>query len=123
MDTQRILIDLRAERDRINQAIAALEALDSTAAPASRPMQPPQAAPRPRGGKRTMSAAARQKISEAAKRRWAKQKAQAAKPKVTAKQTAPKPTAAKRTISAAGRKRIAEAAKKMWAERKKAAKA
>ncbi len=50
---------------------------------------------------RTMSAAARKRISLAQKARWAKQK------------QAPK---AKRTMSAAGRKRIAAAARARWAK-------
>lgn len=56
-------------------------------------------------GTRTMSGAARRRISLAQKARWAKQRA--AKPK--------------RTISAAGRKRIAAAQKARWAKVKKAA--
>ena len=50
---------------------------------------------------RTMSAAARRKISLAQKARWAKAKGHAPKPK--------------RTISAAGRKRIAAAQRARWA--------
>jgi hypothetical protein len=51
---------------------------------------------------RTMSAAARRKISLAQKARWAKAKGHAPKPK--------------RTISAAGRKRIAAAQRARWAK-------
>jgi nucleoid-associated protein YgaU len=51
---------------------------------------------------RTMSSAARRKISLAQKARWAKANGQA-----------PKPT---RTISAAGKKRIAVAARARWAK-------
>ena len=51
--------------------------------------------------KRTMSAAARRKISLAQKARWAKARGQAPKPK--------------RTMSAAGRKRIAAASRARWA--------
>ena len=51
---------------------------------------------------RTMSAAARRKISLAQKVRWAKAKGHAPKPK--------------RTISAAGRKRIAAAQRARWAK-------
>ncbi len=59
---------------------------------------------------RTMSAAARRKISLAQKARWAKAKGRAPEPK--------------RTISAAGKKRIAAAARARWAKvraKKKAA--
>ena len=54
------------------------------------------------GGRGTMSAAARKKISLAQKIRWAKQKGRTAKPK--------------RTMSAAGRKRIAAAQRARWAK-------
>jgi hypothetical protein len=58
--------------------------------------------------RRTMSAAARRKISLAQKARWAKTRGRAAKPK--------------RTISAAGRKRIAAAQRARWAKLKAAKK-
>jgi len=54
------------------------------------------------GGKHTMSAAGRRKISLAQKARWAKVKGRAPKPK--------------RTISAAGRRRIAAAQRARWAK-------
>lgn len=124
MNTLNILAELRAERDRISQAISALELLDSTgstAPPRGRaPVTTAEPAPS-RGGKRTLSAAARKRISEASKRRWARQKAQAAKPQASAKQTAPKPTAPKRGMSPAARKRMSDMMKKRWAARKKAA--
>lgn len=120
MDTSKILNELRAESDRIHKAIAALEALDATAA-VIHTVNQPQATSTVGSGKRKMSAAARRKISEAAKRRWAAQKAQTAKPQTSAKQAAPKPAAPKRGMSPAGRKRISEMMKKRWAARKKAA--
>jgi len=52
-------------------------------------------------GQRTLSAAARKRISLAQKKRWAKANGQAPKPK--------------RTISAAGRRRIAAAQRARWA--------
>lgn len=122
MDTARILSELRVEMDRIQKAIDALEALDATAVK-THPVQQAQAAPKGRGGRRTMSAAARRRISEAAKRRWAQQKSGTTKPQASVKQTAPKPTATKPRITAAGRKRISEMMKKRWAVRKAAAKA
>jgi hypothetical protein len=84
MDTSKILNDLRAERDRIQRAIEALESLDSSPVqtvsrpqqrrgrkPASaQPAEKPVSVPR----KRTMSAAARRRISQAAKKRWAERK-------------------------------------------------
>ncbi len=59
MDIDRILEELKAERDRVSRAIEALGASS--------------AGPRRRGrrGKRRLSAEGRRRISEAAKRRWA----------------------------------------------------
>lgn len=116
MDTARILHELRIERDRIQKAIDALENLTSTstqavARPASK--QSPK-------GKRTMSAAARRKISESAKKRWAERKqGAAAKPRTSAKQATPKRT--KGGLTTAGRKRLSELMRKRWAERRKSA--
>jgi hypothetical protein len=86
---------LKAERARVHKEAqridAALAALGTaTTTNGTRP--------------RTMSAAARQRISIAQKARWAKQRA-------------PKP---KRTISAAGRKRIAAAQRARWAKVRRA---
>lgn len=138
MDTSKVLSELRAERDRINQAIAALEALTPTASATVQRSQSPAKARAGRkpstampasattAGRRTLSPAARRAMSRAAKKRWAAKK-NAAQPQVramqpvTAKQSGPQQAAAKRKISASERTRRAEAAKKMWAERKKAA--
>ncbi len=79
MDTRKILSDLRAERDRLNQAIAALESLDrtpgrgrraKTAAPAGK-------AAKRRRGRRHLSAATRKRMSEMMKARWAERKKKA----------------------------------------------
>ena len=78
MDIQSILADLKRERDRLNSAITALEgsgprrrgrpagsgAGSSAAAAAKRP-------------RRHMSAAARRRISEMMKQRWAERKRKA----------------------------------------------
>jgi hypothetical protein len=122
MDTKQILIGLRAELNRIEKAISALESLDGTGtlsvtSPSAQP------APAKTGGRRRMSAAGRKKIAEAQRKRWAAQK-NASQSNSGAKQAAPKQTAAKRSgakggISAAGRKRISEMMKKRWAERRK----
>ncbi len=82
MDTRRILSELRAERARIEQAIAALEALDTTTAatPARRGRRPGATAkpgPKPRGGRRNMSAEGRKRISEMMKKRWAERRKKA----------------------------------------------
>jgi hypothetical protein len=77
MDAARILTELRGERDRINQAITALEALDSTTTRvARRPGRPRKAATVPaRRRKKGMSAAGRRKLSEMMKKRWAERRA------------------------------------------------
>ena len=71
MDTRQILSDLRTERDRIDQAISALESLAGIAS------VPAKAAPSiaRHGGARTMSADARRRISIRMKERWAERKA------------------------------------------------
>jgi hypothetical protein len=74
MQTNRILAELRAERDRIDQAISALEAVNSTGR--RRGGRPPRAAAVPRRLGR-MSAAARRKMSRLLKQRWAQGKMKA----------------------------------------------
>ena len=111
MDINRILVELRAERNRIDRAISAIEAVN----PAGRRGvgRPPRTAPKPgrRGG---MSAAARRKLSRLLKQRWAAGKM---KPRAKAKPVlASKPA---RRMSAAGRKRISQAAKRRWAQWRK----
>jgi hypothetical protein len=76
MDTARILTELRSERDRIDQAIAALEALDGTVkhvAPRS-PGRPKKGTPPVSGRRKRMSVAGRKKLSEMMKKRWAERK-------------------------------------------------
>jgi hypothetical protein len=112
MDIKPILTDLKVELNRLNQAIAVLEALEGTVPVTSTPatQAPPKQA---RGGRRRMSAAGRKRISEAAKARWAARRKQVAKP-------ASKKTTGRRTVSAASRKKMAEAQRKRWAAVKKA---
>jgi hypothetical protein len=77
MDTKRILADLRAERSQIDRAIAAIEGLDTTSARTprgGRPAAVKQAAPKARRGRRRLTAAARKRLSEAMKARWADRK-------------------------------------------------
>jgi len=101
MDTNRILAELRAERDRIDQAISAIEAVNSTGR--GRVGRPPKAARVRRRGR--MSAAARRKLSRLLKQRWAQGKMRPAK--------ASKPV---RRMSRAARKRIAAAQRARWAK-------
>ena len=79
MDTSKIIANLRAELNRLEKAIAAVESLTGISAKggttfgfgANRPT---------RGGRRQMSAAGRKRISEAAKKRWAARRKAAARP-------------------------------------------
>lgn len=72
--------------------------------------------------KRVMSAAARAKISAAAKRRWAKERAGAKKGTVREAANDGLGTARKRVMSAAARAKISAAMKKRWARAKAGAK-
>ena len=70
MSLDTILAELKAERDRLNQAIAALEGV-------TRPARPNAAAAPPKRrerGRAKMSAKTRQRLSEAKKEWWAKKK-------------------------------------------------
>ena len=101
MDINRILADLRAERDHIDQAISAIEAVNSTGR--RRVGRPPRAtAIRRRRGR--MSAAGRARIAAAQRARWAKAKqSQASKPS--------------RRMSAAARRKMSRLMKQRWARR------
>jgi hypothetical protein len=68
MTFQRIVGELKAERDRLDQAIAAIESLKATNHRGGRPAGSLSA---PKRRRRGMSAAGRKRISEAAKKRWA----------------------------------------------------
>lgn len=108
VDIGKVVAELKLERSRIEQAISALEGLVSPTA--TRRGRPPKAAstaarPRPR-----MSAAARKRISEAMKQRWAKWKGK----------SAPKKTKARPAMSAAARKKLSALMKARWAAKKKA---
>jgi hypothetical protein len=86
MDIRRMLADLESERQRIEKAIAALQSLEETAAAGvatgrrgRRPGRPAQTAT-PKAGRRRrrhMSPAARKRISEMMKQRWAERKRKA----------------------------------------------
>ena len=68
MNIQQIVAELKAERDRLDKAIAAVNGI-STQPRRGRPPKAVQTA-RPKR-RRRMSAAARKRISQATKRRWA----------------------------------------------------
>src|ERR1019366_2538716 len=108
---------LPSKPKRSHQAIAALEALPSTAVPEKK-SGVKQAITT---GRRKVSAASRKRMAEALRARWEARK-KAVKPQANAKnsvakQTPPKPS--KRGITAAGRKRLSEMAKARWAEKNK----
>jgi hypothetical protein len=62
--------------------------------------------------KRKVSAAARRRMAEGQRKRWAAIKAESKKPESPAR---PEPAKAKRKMSAAGRRAISEATKRRWA--------
>ncbi len=70
MDTRKIIAELRAERDRLNQAIAAIEAITIDGASRTATRQPRSAGAKPRR-RRRISAAARKRLSQLMKQRWA----------------------------------------------------
>ncbi len=70
MDIRRILAELRTERHRIDQAIAAIEGIGRDGSKPTAKSRP-GAARRPR---RRMSAATRRRMSEMMKARWAARK-------------------------------------------------
>jgi hypothetical protein len=70
MDTEAIIAELEAERDRLNTAIAALQSRQGKAGRT--------VSGRPDGRRRHLSAAARRKIGQAMKKNWAERKKKAA---------------------------------------------
>ena len=110
MDIESVVTALKQQRARIDQAIAALEGVGQGGR-RGRPRKPGAAAGRS-GGR--MSAAARKRISQAMKARWAKWKGKSAP-----KKSAPAKTKAGPTMSAAARKQLSELMKARWAAKKK----
>jgi len=95
-----------AEKRRIDEQIAEVrQMLDGGR---SEPAATPKA---PGGTQRTMSAAARKRIGDAQRKRWAQSK----KPSEQPTQSATTSESPKRKFSAAGRRAIVEATKKRWA--------
>jgi hypothetical protein len=110
MSSEHIVALLVAERSRLDAAIQALQGPMKRHGrpPGNKASPPPVSAPPARAArKRTMSAAGRKAIADAAKKRWAAVKA--------AKAPAPAVVEPKRTLSAASRNAMAAAAKKRWA--------
>lgn len=76
MDTRRILAELRAERNRLGQAITAIEGISSDGA-VSRPARQStsnHAAKPQRRRRRRLTAAGRKRLSEMMKQRWAERR-------------------------------------------------
>jgi len=68
MDTQQIIAELEGERDRLEQAISALRgSMNGRRGPGAGPG-------RGRRGRRRLTAAAKRRISEMMKKRWAERK-------------------------------------------------
>lgn len=111
MNLEDILAELRSQRARIDQAISVLQGSAGYSAP--RRGRPPKSQAAPTLGqtrRRTMTQAARKRISDAMKRRWAKWKGKSA-PK--------KKSAARPAVSAAARKKLSNLMKARWAAKKK----
>jgi hypothetical protein len=108
MDTKLILLELRSERNRIDQAIAAFEALTGT-------VTAPTLVSRntPISRKKTVrhvTEEGRRRMAEAARQMWIDRKKS-------------RPAGSGRLMSVAARKRISQALKARWAARKSLAKA
>jgi hypothetical protein len=103
VNLQQIVAELKAERDKLDTAIAALNGV-STQPRRGRPPKAVQTSARPKR-RRRMSAAARRKMSRLLKQRWAQGKMKRAK--------ASKPV---RRMSKAARRKIAAAQRARWAK-------
>lgn len=101
-----------SQKKEIDTQIAELRAIL-----AAEPENPPAAAPK--GARRKFSAAARQRMREAQKLRWAKIRGG---PSATAVKATSGPAKVTRGITAAGRKALSIAMKKRWAAKKSSAK-
>ena len=112
MDTRAILVNLKAERNRLDQAIAALESLDGSALAMPRATAHAKAVST-QAKQRRLTPACLRKLSAMMKARWAARRKAAAK-------SASKATGSRRTMSPAARKKIADAQRKRWAAVKKA---
>jgi hypothetical protein len=113
MNIQGILAALHLERERLTQAIAALESIGST-----HPSQRSATEAASSGRKRRVSAESRRRMAQAQRARWAKVKGQGTASQRSATANV---TPIKRTMSASARRKIAAAQRARWAKVKKAA--
>jgi hypothetical protein len=74
LDTERIVAELEQERDRINQAIASLKGVNSSGTTRKSAAGTGRSGRQRRGG---MSAAARKRLSQMMKKRWAEKRKKA----------------------------------------------
>jgi hypothetical protein len=109
MDIANVVAALKEQRSRIDRAIAALEGLGSHA----RRGRPPKTGS---NSGRHMSAAARKRISQAMKARWAKWKG-----KSSPKKAAPTKPKTRPAMSAAARKKLSDLMRARWAAKNKPA--
>ena len=112
MNIQYLISELEAERNRLDRAISALEGLTSSARKLGRPPKKASAG----GRRRTMSLAARKRISAAMKQRWANWKGRSAPKQAKA---ASKKTIVRHPMSAAAKKKLSALMKARWAAKKK----
>jgi hypothetical protein len=77
MNTKEILANLRAERDKLDKAIAAIEALAEAPMTLTKTVSEAAKSADSKPKKRVMSAAGRKRIAEAQRARWAAKKAAA----------------------------------------------
>ena len=114
MDLDKIVSELKSERDRIGRAISAL--LEGAGLASAARWTKGKAASPKRG--KGITPAGRKRLSQAMKARWAARKSKSTSPSRT-----PAIVAKRRGgMTAAARKRISEAMKKRWAEKRKASK-
>ena len=108
MDTNLILVELRNQRNQIDQAIAAFEALSGS--PAGPTLVARKVAPRHKQPVRHITAEGRRRMAEAARQMWIERKRS-------------KSSGQARFMSPAARRRISQALKARWAARKATTKA
>jgi peptidoglycan hydrolase CwlO-like protein len=101
-EIQAAIEGFEAQKQRLDEQIAELRRMLSGAN-----AEPISASPA--NGRRTMSPAARKRIADAMRKRWA-----AVKKGAVPKAVAPAPKKAKRRLSPEGRRRIIAATKKRW---------
>jgi Spy/CpxP family protein refolding chaperone len=74
LDLERIVADLKRERDRLSRAIAALEGIDTSGAGTKRSAGAPRQAASKRKRRHRLTPEGRKRLSEAMKKRWAERR-------------------------------------------------